>query len=112
MNLDKGHIRKIALEILKLRGFRVWPQNNVRAVRGRSFVGQKGVSDIIGWQIHTGLLCFAEVKTLTDKLSEDQIELLSSLHQSGGIALIATQSGTGVTIVPFIDYLNNTKSKV
>lgn len=110
--LDKAHIRKTALEILRARGFRAWPQNNVRAVKGRSFVGQKGVSDIIGWQNATGLTCFTEVKTINDKLSDHQIELLSALHQSGGIALVATQSGTGVILIPFIDYLNKLRSKV
>src|SRR5687767_11995813 len=111
--LDKAHIRKTALQILEVRGFKCWPQNNVRAVKGRSFVGKKGVSDIIGWQNKTGLTCFTEVKTVNDKLSKEQIELLSSLHQSGGIALIATQDQAGgVILIPFVEYYNKLKSKV
>lgn len=103
--LTKSHITKIALEILRYRGVRCWRQNNVRAVRGRTFTGEKGLSDIIGWQIKTGLLCMTEVKTLTDKLSQDQIDLLTSLHQSGGLALIATEVKGKVEIVEFVEYI-------
>lgn len=103
--LDKSHITKIALEILQARKIYAWRQNNVRAVKGRSFVGLKGVPDIIGWHLHTSCFVGCECKTTNDPLSEDQIRLLSALHQAGGIALIACQVGNGVEIVPFIEYL-------
>jgi len=88
--LTKGEIRKSALIELKLRGVNCWPQNNL-AVRGRKFIGRLGVSDIIGFHSKTGVFVACEVKTVTDKFSDDQKQFLSEVKKAGGIAMIATQ---------------------
>ena len=105
MSLTKGQITKTALLILKPRNKEVWMQNNL-AVRGRKFIGRKGVPDIIGFT-SKGLFMGCEVKTLGDSLSDDQKLFLINLHKAGGIALIATEDERGqVEIIKFIDYIN------
>lgn len=97
--LTKGEIRKVAIQILTTeRNCDVWPQNNVRAVRGRSFVGRKGISDILGIS-PVGLFVGCEIKTVSDRLSSDQIVWLMELKRRGGIALIATQDEYGKAIL-------------
>lgn len=102
--LTKGEIRKIAITMLKYRGCDVWPQNNARVTRGRTFVGRKGVPDIIGWS-RQAVFTAAEVKTVTDKLSDDQKQFLGELERAGGIALIAHQDASGaVQLTPYGAY--------
>lgn len=95
--LTKGEITKSALTELKLRGANCWMQNNL-AVRGRKFIGRKGVSDIIGFVINTGLFVAVEVKTLNDVFSDDQIIFMNEIKKAGGIALIATQEFNQVVL--------------
>lgn len=95
--LTKGEITKSALTELKLRGANCWMQNNL-AVRGRKFIGRKGVSDIIGFVINTGLFVACEVKTINDTFSDDQKQFLTEVKQAGGIALVATQDGNQVVL--------------
>jgi hypothetical protein len=105
MSLTKGQITKIARRILASRNKEVWMQNNL-AVRGRKFIGRKGVSDILGFTFN-GLFMACEVKTINDSLKDDQISFLTNLHKAGGIALIATEDERGqVEIIKFIDYIN------
>jgi hypothetical protein len=106
MELTKGQIRKIALQLLNFRNCEVWPQNNVRAVKGRSFIGRKGVPDIIGFHRKTGVAVYVDVKTVNDKLSSDQIELMTAATNAGCIVAVATESKSGnVVLVDFKDYL-------
>lgn len=95
--LTKGEITKSALTELKLRGANVWMQNNL-AVRGRKFIGRKGVSDIIGFVNKTGLFVACEVKTIDDIFSDDQIVFMNEIKKAGGIALIATQEFNHVVL--------------
>lgn len=95
--LSKGQIRESAIKELTLRKCIVWPQNNL-SVRGRKFVGRKGVSDILGIT-PSGLFLAAEVKTINDVLSVDQILFLNDVKQSGGVAFIAKQSKTGQIVL-------------
>lgn len=105
-DLTKGEIRKIAIQLLTFRNCEVWPQNNVRAVKGRSFVGRKGVPDIIGFHKKTGIMVMCEVKTVTDKLSGDQINLMATATDAGCIVAVATQSKSGnVVLIDFKEYL-------
>jgi hypothetical protein len=87
--LTKDIIRESALKELAWRGHDCWRQNNI-AVRGRKFIGRKGVSDIIGIT-KDGRWVACEVKTLNDRLSEDQIDFLNDIKKTGGEALIAHQ---------------------
>ena len=95
--LDKGQIRTSAIKELTCRKCIVWPQNNL-SVRGRKFVGRKGVSDVIGVSA-TGLFVACEIKTVNDFLSKDQIDFLNDVALSGGIAFIAKQSDTGHVVL-------------
>lgn len=103
MILDKGHIRKIALEILRYRGCKVWINNNL-PVKGRKFIGEKGVADILGYT-KQGVMVGCEVKTVNDYLSPEQISWLTHLDKAGGVCLIATQNeGQQVVLMPFWEY--------
>lgn len=91
--LDKGTIRESALKELAWHGHDVWINNNI-AVRGRKFIGRKGVPDIIGIT-KDGRWVACEIKTINDHLSPDQITFLNDVKKAGGIALIACQGPTG-----------------
>lgn len=95
--MTKGEIRESALKQLQWLGSTVWPQNNL-SVRGRKFIGRRGLPDIIGFS-RAGLFLACEVKTLNDYLSNDQIEFLNELVAAGGEAYIAKQSLTGAVVL-------------
>lgn len=107
--LTKGEITKSALTELKLRGVNAWMQNNL-AVRGRKFIGRKGVSDIMGFHSRTGLIVACEVKTINDTFSDEQKEFLTEVKNAGGIALIATQVGLQAEIIGWDPYEEQTKT--
>lgn len=98
--LDKGTIRKHALIELTLKGHTVWINNNI-AIPGRKFIGRKGVSDIVGID-KNGKWTACEIKTVNDKLSEEQIEFLTEIKKRGGTSLLAVQNKNGfVELVEF-----------
>lgn len=91
--LTKAEIRESAIKELTWRGMTVWVQNNL-AVRGRKFIGRRGQADVIGFTgIGTFVAC--EVKTLNDRLSDDQIAFLNEVKKCGGFAYIACQGDNG-----------------
>jgi hypothetical protein len=98
--LTKAHIRASAIKELTWRGYNVWIQNNI-AVKGRKFIGRKGVPDIIGIT-KDGRWVVAEVKTLNDTLSPDQITFLNDIKKAGGEAYIACQEGNQVVLKEWI----------
>lgn len=95
--LTKGQIRESAIKELTLRKCIVWPQNNI-AVKGRKFIGRKGVADVIG-VTPAGLFLACEIKTVNDFLSNDQKDFLNDITRSGGLAFIAKQSTSGHVIL-------------
>jgi hypothetical protein len=96
ITLTKATIRESALKELTWRGYDVWIQNNI-AVRGRKFIGRRGVPDIIGiTKDARWVVC--EVKTLNDRLSDDQIDFLNSVKKAGGEVYIAHQVGNQVEL--------------
>lgn len=94
--LTKAHIRASAITELTWRGHTVWIQNNL-AVKGRKFIGRRGVADIIGIT-KDGRWVVAEVKTLNDTLSPDQITFLNDIKKAGGEAYTAIQVGSQVEL--------------
>lgn len=94
--LTKGEIRASAIKELTWRGHTVWINNNL-AVRKRKFIGRLGVSDVIGIT-KDGRWVACEIKTLNDRLSNDQIDFLNDVKKAGGIALIACQEGSRVEL--------------
>jgi hypothetical protein len=94
--LTKAVIRASAIKELTWRGHDVWINNNL-AVKGRKFIGRKGVPDIIGIT-KDGRWVVAEVKTLNDHLSDDQITFLNDIKKVGGLAYLACQEGNQVVL--------------
>ena len=92
--LTKSTIRESAIKELTWRGCTVWVQNNL-AVPGRKFIGKRGQSDVIGFRNKDCVMVACEVKTINDRLSDDQIKFLNQIKKAGGIALLACQSPTG-----------------
>lgn len=96
ITLTKAQIRESALKELAWRGFDCWINNNL-AVRGRKFIGRRGVADLIG-VTKDGRWVACEVKTLNDRLSSDQILFLNDIKKAGGEAFIACQVGDRVEL--------------
>jgi hypothetical protein len=92
-DLTKSAIRESAIKELTWRGHTVWIQNNL-AVRKRKFIGRLGVSDVIGIT-KDGRWVACEIKTIGDRLSDDQIKFLNEVKKAGGLAYIACQTPTG-----------------
>jgi len=77
-----------------MMGCTVWRQNNL-AVRGRKFIGKKGMPDIIGYS-ESGHAVYCEVKTINDKISEHQIDFLTDAMYSDCLAFICMQDKEGI----------------
>lgn len=95
--LTKGAIRESAITELTWRGCTVWVQNNL-AVRGRKFIGKRGQADVIGYRNKDAVMVVCEVKTINDRLSNDQIDFLNDVKKAGGAAYIACQDGNRVEL--------------
>lgn len=102
--LTKGEIRASAIKELQYRGVTCWKQNNL-AVRGRIFIGERGLPDVIGFT-KTAVFVGCEIKTLNDRLSDEQKKFLTNLKKAGGVALIARQSNTGAVVLEEWDEMN------
>ena len=63
-----------------------WRANQI-PVKGRAFIGLKGVSDLVG--IYKGKFLGVEVKTTTGKLSPEQEFFMDKIIKMGGIAILA-----------------------
>lgn len=107
MTLTKGDIRKIAINRLKAKGFDCWINNNL-PVRGRAFIGRKGVADILGFKMEESApMLQCEVKAGNDKLSEEQHEMLCALSSYNGYAFLAYEVKGQVLIETYLDYIKN-----
>jgi hypothetical protein len=85
-----SELTKMMLEYLKDNGNEVWRNNNL-AVRGRAFIGRKGVPDIIGYSKKYGHFVCCEIKAIGDRLSSDQMVFLEQLAMAGGTAMLCQQ---------------------
>ena len=101
--IPAAKITQIAINLLTLHNYEVWRQNNL-AVKGRAFIGKKGIGDISGYCKQFGWRVECEVKSIGDKLSDEQVEFMTNLHNSSGCAFIAHQLENKVVISRFIDY--------
>lgn len=86
--LTASQITKTAMRLLENNKCFIWRNNNL-AVKGRSFIGLKGVPDIVGFQKFTGVAVYCEVKTKSDKFSEYQVNFLNKAKTSGCHCLVA-----------------------
>lgn len=104
-SLTKGQIREAALKYFRANKVNCWRQNNTSPTRKRTFIGKYGVPDIIGYMMDGGAEMFAcEVKTIGDRLSDDQKRFLIELNAAGGFGYIATDDGKGG--IKYYLYLN------
>jgi hypothetical protein len=88
--LSASNLTKMMLDFLKDGGNEVWRNNNL-AVRGRAFIGRKGVPDIIGYSKKYGHFVCAEIKAIGDRMSQDQMVFLEELSMAGGTAMLCQQ---------------------
>lgn len=77
-----SEITKQAMKLLDLAGIECWRSNNI-PVKGRTFIGRKGVSDIMGFVRSSGQLVACEVKKIGDTVKKDQEEFLGQVKKSG-----------------------------
>lgn len=94
--LTKSQIRASAIKEMEYRGHAIWIQNNL-AVKGRKFIGRRGQADLVGFTKY-GQFLACEIKTLNDRLSNDQIIFLNDVKKAGGEAYIATQERNQVVL--------------
>lgn len=74
------------LKLLELRRILAWRANQI-PVKGRTFRGLRGVSDIIG-VLDDGRLLAVEVKTETGRIRPEQTAFLDAVRERGGVAMI------------------------
>lgn len=82
MKIETSELTKFAISKLTTMNYFVWRQNQV-PVKGRRFIGMKGLSDIQGYCKATGKAVYCEVKSKGDKLREEQINFLNWSTQAG-----------------------------
>jgi|LakMenEpi03Aug12_release.lakeMendotaPanAssembly.Ray.scaffolds.fasta_scaffold1396734_1 hypothetical protein len=92
--MNSNELTKWAILMLQWEGCTVWRNNNL-AVRGRKFIGKKGVPDIIGYD-RDGKSVWCEVKAGDDKLSEDQINFMDEATRAGCRCYIARSDGSNL----------------
>jgi hypothetical protein len=86
-----NELTKAAIQLLTLRGWYAWRQNNA-AVYDASFGGYRagsvtrGISDVLAYHLKTGRFGAVEIKVGRDTLSPEQIEFLAGVKAAGGFA--------------------------
>lgn len=95
-----SELTKMMLDFLKDNGNEVWRNNNL-AVRGRAFIGRKGVPDIIGFNKKYGFFVACEIKAIGDRISPDQMLLIEEISIAGGTAMVCQQLRDESIIVTF-----------
>lgn len=104
MNLTAQKITADALLKLRAGGARVDRENNIPHNKRFKNQVRKGKGDIVGYSAK-GLHIECEVKTIGDKLSNEQIQRLSDIRGCGGLTFVATEY-QGVTVIyPFTEYI-------
>jgi hypothetical protein len=88
--ISASDLTKMMMDYLKDNGNEVWRNNNL-AVRGRAFIGRKGVPDIIGYSKKYGHFVCCEIKAIGDRLSSDQMVFLEQIATAGGISMLCQQ---------------------
>ena len=89
--LTASELTKMMIDYLTSKGLSVWRNNNL-AVKGRSFIGKKGVPDIIGYDRKHGQFVACEIKKLGDRISPDQLIFLTQLGIAGGLSMLCSQT--------------------
>ena len=85
-----SELTKMMIDYLNSKGMEVWRNNNL-AVKGRAFIGRKGIGDIIGYDKKHGQFVSCEIKAIADKLSKEQLSFMVNLGIAGGLAMYVSQ---------------------
>jgi hypothetical protein len=101
--LSASDLTAFALEMLRLKRYRVRRVNNVGVYKKRANQVEPGWPDVQGYT-DRGLACLVEIKKNGDKLSDPQIERLTDCHECGGVALICYQKNGNAELIDFVDY--------
>lgn len=88
-NLSASQLTKDALMMLKAKGIHCWRQQN-SSYGNRRNIATPGIPDILGFDGNGRIVC-CEVKTLNDRLSDEQRKFLSKVKERGGISLLAME---------------------
>lgn len=86
--MNANELAVYTIKALNLAGHYVWRQNN-RPIKGRTFTGKKGLTDVIGISKNGKMLCI-EIKVGKDKLRKEQIEFHSQIVKHGGVAVVVS----------------------
>lgn len=91
--ISANALTKHSLRVLSLKGYHVWRQNNAGVYdpglkRFRANSSTPGISDVIGFHRKTGRFIACEIKAGKDRLSDEQIEFLKNVNESGGIGIV------------------------
>ena len=88
MGTEENKVQAKVHELLKLYGI-FWYRHNNLAVRGRAFIGRKGVPDTIAMLPPNGRYWGIESKTKAGKQSDEQKEFQRLLEANGGLYTLA-----------------------
>lgn len=102
-SISSAALTKWAIVVLTTKGFTVWRQNNL-SVPGRKFIGLKGVPDVIGYD-RDGRAVYCEVKAGGDRLSEAQIDFMTSASKSGCRTFICRDRAGAMSLENWADYV-------
>jgi len=95
--MTANELTKEAIQTLNKNGCFVWRNNNL-AVRGRTFIGLKGVPDVVGFHTKSGVAVYCEIKAIGDKLSSYQISFLNLAKTANCFCYIATEENGKLTL--------------
>ena len=104
--LSASDLTAYALEILRLKKYRVRRVNNVGAYKKRANQVEPGWPDVQGYtsKKEGGKAVLCEIKKKGDKLSTPQRERLTDCHECGGIALVCVEINGNAELIEFINY--------
>ena len=94
--MTANELTKEAIKTLNKNSAFVWRNNNL-AVKGRTFIGLKGVPDIVGFT-NQGVAVYCETKAIGDKLSTYQIAFLNLAKASKCLCYIATEENGNLSL--------------
>lgn len=97
--MNANELTKEAIKTLNKNGAFVWRNNNL-AVRGRTFIGLKGVPDIVGFT-NQGIAVYCETKAIGDKLSSYQIAFLNLAKASKCLCYLATEDNGNLLLTDY-----------
>lgn len=107
-DLSASDLTAFALEMLRLKKYRVRRVNNVGAYKKRKNQVEAGWPDIQGYSPN-GLATLCEVKKRGDTFTHEQYDRLEDCHACGGDAFVCVDVKGNAQLIKFTDYAKNIK---